>query len=260
MMKTSRGHQRASLTEGSREGRALALRVINVKWTPSLKSRFEMMMRATRYNLNSGPGNACAEALALSVIYQKGNALAERDLVTYSGLDMQAGTPDGAVTLSSGGLCACQVVRARAPTGYGGIRTLLRTLLVKICKSLCWLMNSGIGEKVCSFVIAAWIPDRLSTKALASLRSLLGRIAEIDSRFEIVLLVPPENFRSLIFPIRFGAHEVLSGSCIEIDTKEVNKLLQNIQVHNNYRKLQKCAIAPDDECKFGLLESLLWLE
>ena len=213
-------------------------------------------MQATRYNLNSGPGNACAEALALSVIYRRGNVLAERDLVTYSGLDMQAGTPDGAVTLSSGGLCACQVVRARAPSGYGGVKTLLRTLLVKIYKSLCWLVNCGMGEKVCSFVIAAWIPNRLSTKALASLRSLLGRIVGIDHRFEIVLLVPPKNIRNLIFPDRFGSNEdrlIDSGSNVE-------KLLQGIQAHNNYWKQQKSAAVLDDESKFGFLESLLWLE
>jgi hypothetical protein len=259
-MKASSGHQRASLAEGSSNGRALILRIIDVKWTPSLKNRFETMMQATRYNLNSGPGNACAEALALSVIYRRGNVLAERDLVTYSGLDMQAGTPDGAITLSSGGLCACQVVRARAPSGYGGVRTLLRTLLVKIYKSLRWLVNCGMGEKVCSFIIAAWIPNRLSTKALASLRSLLGRIVGIDHRFEIVLLVSPKNVRNLIFPDRFGSNEDLTDSGSNVDNQALEKLLQGIEAHNNYWKQQNSAKILDDECKFGILESLLWLE
>jgi hypothetical protein len=223
---------RAALTEGSDEGRALVLRVIEAKWTPSLRDRFKGLMTTTRYNLNGGPGNACAEALALSLIYRSGHVLAERDLVSFSGIDMCPGTPDGAIVLSCGGMCACQVVRAGNPKGRGGVKALLRTLLVKVFKSLCWLLNSGVGDLVCSFVIAAWVPQRLSTKALACLRGLLRKIGDIDRRFEVALLIPPKDVCSVIFPKAFGSCRAKEYMNSENEQQNTEKLLQNIYSYN----------------------------
>jgi hypothetical protein len=256
-MKTTSTNPRAFLAEGADDGRALILRMIEAKWTTGLRARFEGLMQAGRYNLNSGPGNACAEALALSLIYRRGDVLAERDLVTYSGIDMLPGTPDGAVTLSSGGMCACQVVRAGAPTGHGGVKILLRTLLVKVYKSLCWLLNSGMGDTVCSFVIAAWIPQRLSNKALASLRGLLRRVGDIDRRFEIALMIPPPNARPLIFPKGFGSCRAKEDSASENDKRGLDKLLRNIHTYSLYWRHQRCSKALEEESDLGFLEALL---
>ena len=210
-------------------------------------------MKTARYNLNGGPGNACAEVLALSLIYQSGQVLAERDLVSFSGIDMCPGTPDGAVVLSCGGMCACQVVRAGVPKGHGGVKALLRTLLVKVYKSLCWLLNSGVGDSVCSFVIAAWVPQRLSTKALACLRGLLQQMGDIDRRFEVALLVPPKDVRSVIFPKAFGSCRVKEDMTNESDKQGQKTLLENIFAYNSHwGRQQKTKGAEGDLDDLGL--------
>lgn len=160
-------------------------------------------MTTSSYNLNGSYNNALAEALALAVVYKNGHVLAERELVRVSGMNMIAGTPDGAVLLSSGGMVATQVVRVSSPRGHGGVKNVLKTLLVKIFKSLVWLLNSGMGQTVSSFIIAAWVPMNLSCKATVALNRLLQSKVGIDSRFQILLLVPPSDMRAALFPKNF---------------------------------------------------------
>lgn len=86
-------------------------------------------------------------------------------------------------------------------------------------KSLQWLLEAGtghtggcggcgcrLGRGVASFTIACWLPARLSTKALGSLRRMLAAVGDLDRRFEILLLVPPPDLRPRIFPPGFGSH------------------------------------------------------
>mmetsp|Transcript_13127 Transcript_13127/g.15656 ORF Transcript_13127/g.15656 Transcript_13127/m.15656 type:complete len:260 (+) Transcript_13127:103-882(+) len=201
-------NKKRHLKKSSVKAEYLPLHIEKVKWDARLQDRFEDLMSTTRYNLNGAYDNAIAEALALAVVYKNGQVLAERDLVRCSGVDMIAGTPDGAVLLSSGGMIATQVVRIGNPKGHGGVKEILKKLLIKVFKSLCWLMNSGLGHTVSSFIIAAWIPKNLSRKAASALNRLLKTKLGIDGRFELVLLVPPSaDMRQQIFPKSFGHRE-----------------------------------------------------
>ena len=196
------------------DSKGIPLRVVEVpelSAAPALRLRFAGLMEGCRYNLNGAADNAVAEALALAVVYPQGSVLAERELVTVSGLgDLVPGTPDGATALACGGMAACQVVRHGALAGQGGAKRLLHTLLVKVYKSLRWLAESGQGAAVGSFAIACWVPGRLSTKAIKSLNRMLHAVGDIDSRFEILLLAPPPSMRRAIFPVGFGSHLLLS--------------------------------------------------
>lgn len=171
---------------------------------------------------------------------------------------MIPGTPDGAVVLSTGGLAATQVVRAGECRGWGGLKKLLHTLLVKIYKSLCWLQNSGsIGASVCTFAIACWIPRRLSRKAMSVLKGMLRKsgAGDIDGRFELILLVPPsEEWRRAIFTPKFESHLVLEDSVA--DKEGLRRLLQNL---HSFRHIpgELNAIEDYDSDDLGFLGFLL---
>ena len=247
------------------KSRGINLAVLEVEVTSKLKARYMELLETARYNLNGAPDNAVAEALALAAIYKKGHVLAERDLVRCSGYgDMVPGTPDGATVLSSGGLAATQVVRAGRTRGRGAVRALLETLLIKVYKSLRWLTDSGIGDTVCSFLIAAWVPSRLSTKAIASLKSMLRRVGDIDRRFEVVLLVPPKHVRAEIFPPKFGSHLISESTTAEEDRRGLDQLLSRIHAYSGLWQLARVqspgSNANDEGTELGFLELLFATE
>jgi hypothetical protein len=222
-----------------------------VKWNPGLRKRFDDLMVTARYNLNGSRDNALAEALALAVVYRHGGqqVLAERELVRVSGMNMIAGTPDGAVILSSGGMVATQVVRVNSPKGHGGVKHVLKALLVKIFKSLYWLLNSGMGHTVSSFIIAAWMPMNLSYKAAVALNRLLQSKVGIDSRFEIVLLVPPADMRAVFFPKYFGKQ---GTDEVETTIVQAGALMKSICSFT-----EQCAVSAEGDVDLGFLAELL---
>lgn len=220
------------------EERGVALKVKEVKMTQKLSTRYDLMKETSRFNLNGNKDNAVSEALALAVVHSKGEVLAERELVRVSNVgDIVPGTPDGAVVLSTGGMAATQVVRAGDSRGRNGLKHLVHTLLIKVYKSLCWLNKTGpLGESVCNFVIACWIPRRLSTKCLLALKEMLRRAGDIDGRFEILLLVPPNcAWRREIFPAKFGSHSAKLLVDSPEDKEGLDLLLRKIHA---YRSVQ----------------------
>lgn len=230
----------------------LPLHIEVVKWNGRLRKRFQDLMVTARYNLNGSHDNALAEALALAVVYKNGGqVLAERELVRVNGMDMIAGTPDGAVVLSCGGMIATQVVRISSPRGHGGVRHILKALLVKVFKSLCWLLHSGVGHTVSSFIIAAWVPMNLSSKATVALNRLLRSNVGIDSRFSIVLLVPPSDIRAVIFPKEFGKQEC------NADTEEASIVQGGALMKSICCFTKQCAVNTDGEVDLGFLADLL---
>jgi hypothetical protein len=233
----------------------LPLLIEKVKWDKSLSLRFHDLMETTRYNLNGSRDNAVAEALALAVIYKNGQVLAERDLVRCSGVEMIAGTPDGAVLLSSGGMVATQVVRIGKPRGRGGVKDVLKKLLIKVFKSLCWLVNSGLGHTVSSFIIAAWIPKALSLKATNALNRLLQSKVGIDNRFEIVLLVPPPDMREALFPKAFGKREDEDENPIIKGANLMNTIC-SYSVICSFTDQSQC-VSNDGEVDLGFLADLM---
>lgn len=228
----------------------LPLHIEVVKWNGRLRKRFQDLMITARYNLNGSHDNALAEALALAVVYKNGGqVLAERELVRVNGMDMVAGTPDGAVVLSCGGMVATQVVRVSSPKGHGGVKHVLKALLVKVFKSLCWLLHSGMGHTVSSFIIAAWVPMNLSSKATVALNRLLQSKVGIDNRFSIVLLVPPSDIRVVIFPKQFGKQE---EGYEETSIVQGGALMKSICSFT-----EQCAMNTEGEVDLGFLAELL---
>jgi len=139
--------------------------------------------------------------------------------IVFPGRVQVPGTPDGAILLQNGGMSAVQVVRSTLTPGRNGVAYLLHTLLVKVYKSLRWLLDLGpIGETVATFTIACWVPTRLSTKALGSLGQMLKQVGDIDRRFEFLLLVPPtKECSKTIFPMKFGKRHICTGPCPCLD-------------------------------------------
>lgn len=245
------------------EQRGVALSVEEVKLTRVLEARYNLLQKTARFNLNGNTDNAIAEALALSVIHTKGQVLAERELVHVSGIgDMIPGTPDGAVVLSTGGMAATQVVRAGDSRGRNGLKRLVHTLLVKVYKSLCWLNSTGsLGESVCTFVIACWIPHRLSTKCVLALKEMLRRAGDIDGRFEVLLLVPPQGtWKKDIFPAKFGSRSVKTSADFADsaeDKEGLDLLLRKINAYRLPPGHQASFRETEDEDGLGFLGLLL---
>lgn len=206
-------------------------------------------MKCAAYNLNCGADNAISEALALAYLYHSGPVLPERDLLRCAGFGFDIpGTPDGAIVLCNGRMAAVQVVRASTPRGNDGIGTILSVFIAKVYKSLKWLTLSGLGDGIVMFTIALWIPRRLSAKAFSSLRNKFSKYAHaIDTRFNFVLLVPPcSEFRSIIFPPKFGVHLGNDHDC--------DNMMDDIHgLSNDWNRLEE---ERDDECALGFLEDV----
>jgi hypothetical protein len=254
--------RRNLLAVNDRQHCGLLLEIKEVKLNRALESRYNILTETSKFNLNGSKDNACAEALALAVVHGKGDVLAERELVRVSGMgDMIPGTPDGAVILSTGGMAATQVVRAGESRGRNGLKRLVRTLLIKVYKSLCWLSNTGsLGESVCNFVIACWIPRRLSTKAIRCLQEMLRKAGDIDHRFEVLLLVPPSgSWREHIFPKKFGSlrcTDLFLES--EADKQGLDLLLRKIHAYRDSLHGGCCEHSDDlDNDALGFLAVLL---
>lgn len=228
-----------------------------VKWTPELTKRFHDMMKCAAYNLNGGADNAVSEALALAFLHRSGTNIPERDLLRCAGFGFDIpGTPDGAILLSHGRMAAVQVVRAAMPKGKNGVGLILSAFIVKVYKSLEWLVRSGLGDGVVTFTIALWIPRRLSGKAFSSLRNKLQSYAyAIDPRFKFVLLVPPcSNIRSIIFPPKFGDH-ASACKCDESLVASIRglSLMSSWKCHRLWESPRIC----DEDIDLGFLESIL---
>mmetsp|Transcript_4143 Transcript_4143/g.4855 ORF Transcript_4143/g.4855 Transcript_4143/m.4855 type:complete len:302 (-) Transcript_4143:125-1030(-) len=227
-----------------------------VKWTPDLTKRFHDMMKCAAYNLNGGADNAVSEALALAFLHRSGTNIPERDLLRCAGFGFDIpGTPDGAIVLSHGRMAAVQVVRAGMPKGKNGIGLILSAFIVKVYKSLEWLVRSGLGDGVVTFTIALWIPRRLSGKAFSSLRNKLQSYAyAIDPRFKFVLLVPPcSNMRSIIFPPKFGAHMRGLSNYDESLMTSIRGLSSSWKRHESWKSPR----ISDEDVDLGFLEIIL---
>lgn len=233
------------------------LRMDLVRWDAATRARFASMIGKARYNLNGAADNAVAEALALAHLYRHGDVVPEREMLRCAGIgEHLAGTPDGAVVLAPGRMAAAQVVRTRAPRGARGVGALLRVCLAKVHRSLRWLVASGLGDDVCAFTIAVWLPRRLSNRALAATHVRLRAVARwLDPRFDFVLLVPPPDARARIFPPNFGASRD-GDAADEADDEALRELAREIRGYcEAWRK--SAALCADDADPLGFLVDLL---